>query len=130
MLTPHGNVAIEKLRVGDKVIAVDVYGETSIVTVHALLVHPDSAVTELETELGVIRTTRDHPFWVGKDEYVNVRDMKIGDSIVHINGDDLTYVEITDIRDNMGIETTYNLTVDAPHTYIADGMVVHNIKVE
>ena len=126
MLTPQGEIAIIDVRVGDRIVAVNVFGEIVEVLVNGLLIHPNASVTEVETEVGVLRTTDDHPFWVGKDEYVNVRNLKVGDMLVQLIDGALRYVQIKDIRKNMGIETTYNLSVNAPNTYVAGGIVVHN----
>ncbi len=125
-MTATGNVPIEQLRAGDKVFAVDVYGDISIVSVHKLLVHENSEIYELESEMGTLRTTAEHPFWVGMDKYVEVSNLNVGDKIVHVKDGTLTYIPITNIRPTGEFETVYNITVDEPNTYIADGIVVHN----
>lgn len=126
MLTPLGEIPIVDVRVGDRITAVTIYGEIVEVLVNGLIIHPRASVTELETEIGVLRTTDDHPFWVGKDEYILVRNLRVNDMVVQLVDGALRYVQIKDIRRNMGIETTYNLSVNAPNTYVAGGIVVHN----
>ena len=126
MLTTIGEVPIVDIRVGDRIIAVTIFGEIVDGLVNGLLIHPNSSVTELETEVGVLRTTDDHPFWVGKDEYIAVRNLRVNDMIVQLIDGALRYVQIKDIRRNTGVETTYNLSVNAPNTFVAGGMVVHN----
>ena len=125
-MTPKGGVPIEQLQKGDTVYAVDMYGERSEVQVHELIIHYDNPVSELETEVGVLRTTYEHAFWLGKDDWASAGTLKAGDKVVHVQDDTLRYVSVVEFRSGMGRETVYNLEVDEPHTYLVDGIVVHN----
>lgn len=71
---------------------------------------------------GEILVTAEHPFLVG-DVWKNAGDLVPGDAL-RANGGEVVVVRAVD-RISMGVRA-YNLSVDTPHTFYAQGVLVHN----
>ncbi|MBF0366697.1 MAG: hypothetical protein HQK50_14080 [Oligoflexia bacterium] len=75
---------------------------------------------------GNIRTTINHPFFsVAKQDWVEAKDLQVGDQLVTI---DKKIVTVAKIEDEYGEFPVYNLHVDKNNTYYVslDGVLVHN----
>lgn len=123
--TPGGEIPIEKLQPGDMVLAVDERGEaieTSIENVH----RTRSALLVFETDLGALRTTREHPLLSRAGEFRLAGELKAGNEIMAWRNGRLVPATIRHITANGDEVAVYNLQVGEPHTFVADGFVVHN----
>ena len=81
-------------------------------------------VVDLKVNGSVIKTTLDHPFYRGSD-WVEVRNLNVGDTLVNNESDTLIVEEIHAYASNARV---FNFTVDGLHTYLVseDGLKVHN----
>lgn len=110
--TPHGTTPIEALRAGDAVVSGDGQRAT-VVTTHVTR----DRVLALVTDRGILRTTAEHPVLCEDGQFRAAGQLVAGSGLSGA----------TILRCETGPEqTVYNLTVTAPHTFIADGFVVHN----
>lgn len=124
--TPNGQTPIEAIRRGDLVIAVDTKGNTSTVVVEGTITKENKLI-EIHTAQGILQTTRDHPIWISADEYREAGKLNVGDSIMMWDTNTLRPTHI--IRINAASSEqhhVFNLDVAAPHTFIANGIIVHN----
>lgn len=131
--------AIEKIKVGDKVVATDPEsGETRIETVTAEikgqgLKHLVKVTIDIDgkhgTKTAQVTATDGHPFWVAElGEWIKATDLKSGQRLRTSAG---TYVQITTIkRWTVKQSAVNNLTVSDLHTYYvlagATTALVHN----
>lgn len=123
--TPRGGIAIEKLQPGDVVRAVDACGvtvETAIENVYL----KRSALLIFETDRGVLRTTQEHPLLSSTAGFRLAAEFKSGDRIMTWKNGRLQPAAIWRIACTAQEVEVYNLEVGEPHTFIADGFVVHN----
>ena len=110
--TPSGLVAIETLQPG----AVVLTGQGATTAVEATFVTRARVLT-LRTDAGLLRTTAEHP--------VLCADGKFRDAGELVRGARLPGVLVTGVA--LGTEElVYNLRVGSPHTFVANGFVVHN----
>ena len=111
---------IEALQVGDMVMTyIEVEGATAIGQVER--VHTPYLVGSYILVTGKIGMTENHPV-LRDGEWAGAGTLEVGDKLVAINGFDL---EITSVERIMKAVKVYNVQVST-HTYIADGVVVHN----
>ena len=128
--TPHGRIPIEKLRIGDSVISVDpIASIETMVRIQNIEVAEVSEYIDLRTAKGVrVGVTQHHPFWATDvSTFVPVRDLAIDHGVgTWMNGqasiDRIVRAETVErpVR-------VFHLVVDrAPHTFVAEGLIVHN----
>lgn len=122
--TPDGLTPIEKLRPGDVVIAVEDDGTTKPVLVRAQ-VKKSNHLLHVHTDQGILHTTPEHPIWRGGDEFTPAGLLMPGDKVKIWEGGKVKQTSIIKLEQG-GAETVYNLEVEGPHTFIADGFIVHN----
>ncbi|HSV14054.1 MAG TPA: TIM44-like domain-containing protein, partial [Tepidisphaeraceae bacterium] len=146
--TPRGRVRIEQLRVGDAVITGSVssaaksgsseylrtrrggiversettFGQSSVRATFSTR----SSLLVLVTEAGELRVTPEHPLALVSREFRAAEEIAIGESLLVRQGDQLRATQLLSRRQEAQPVTVYNLEVDDPHTFIADGFVVHN----
>lgn len=128
ILTASGLVAIENIKVGDKVISTD--PNTGITEEKAVLETFRRTATEfvhLTIRGEQIITTHDHPFYVIGKGFVNAGKLKTSDKLLDTHGKPL---EINDIAfESTGLPTkVFNFKVEKYHTYYASNICifVHN----
>ena len=128
VLTATGLVAIENIRVGDKVISTDPETfETAEKTVLETYIREDSKLIHLMINGEEIITTETHPFYVNNRGFVNAGELAIGDELLDSNCNVLLVenhsVELTDKPTKV-----YNFQVEDFHTYHVSefGLLVHN----
>ena len=128
VLTATGLVAIENIRVGDKVISTDPETfETAEKTVLETYIREDSKLIHLMINGEEIITTETHPFYVNNRGFVNAGELAIGDELLDSNCNVLLVenhsVELTDKPTKV-----YNFQVEDFHTYHVSGfgVLVHN----
>jgi len=148
-LSDHNEKFIEDVVIGDEVIgwngeSFEAAKVTAVDHRHTVASHAD-ACKKLGDEPSLytinetgIEFTPEHPFltkdgWkslvpeVRQEPYKSQqepKELKIGDSIM-VNGEWEEITEIRVVRSNPE-ERVYNITVEGLHSYIADGIVVHN----
>lgn len=145
ILTPNGNINIEDLSIGDKVIS----GDGSIQCVEKTNKRQSNNTAILKaSNVDDTYTTLEHPYLVKKNntdniEWINVKNIKKGDKIAYYyhcsnlknkeidfkNYDelhDILWCDVIDIITDCDSYEVYNLTVSNTHTFIANGCIVHN----
>ena len=73
-----------------------------------------------------LRVTPEHPFYVGDGTFRTLEALRIGDRIFAYDGLGLRAQQITGIEHMYTPTRVYNLQTDAPHTFFANGIAVHN----
>jgi hypothetical protein len=131
--TPKGKIAIEKLHVGDTVLAEDPKaGTVEAEPVQALIVRAVSPLIAVDLGDGsTIRVQPDHPFWVDHTGrrmgagWLPAGELAVGDTIRTAGGKDVT---VTAVHWNVGDAVVYTLTVAHDHTYFVGSarVLVHN----
>ncbi len=118
--TPSGAVAIEKLRVGDRVWSWTNEGPIEN-AISQTFIHRTPGYYKLTSMSGNLLVTGVHPLLTPYG-YKTVDNIKLGDELVTDSGNKTvlskTYIDTA--------STVYNLEVDEPHNYFANGFVVHN----
>lgn len=131
--TNHGDVPVEKVEVGDEVLARNSKtGKLENEPVTALTTpHQDHVVDlRIEGERDPLRPSDDHPFWVrrGGDPagaWMEAGKLRLGDLLETTHG---TWRRITAITPESHEQTVYNFTVANDHDYFVGetGFLVHN----
>lgn len=133
--TRTGSVAIEKLHVGDLVLAEDpTTGKVEEEPVRALIVRPVSPMVAIVLSDGsTIKVQPDHPFWVDGGPsrhgagWIKAGQLRPGDRLRTTRGKGHA-VTVVHVRQNMGREVVYTLTVAHDHTFFVGTarVLVHN----
>ncbi len=120
--TAAGTVRIEKIRPGDTVIA---YSEEGLVQARVReFYEKKDRLHVIRTGKGKLVATPEHPL-LTRDGFTEVRDLEKGMEIAFIEEGRRVWTKIKSIRTG-GVAPVYNLEVDPPHTFIANGFVAHN----
>jgi uncharacterized membrane protein YgcG len=124
--TPRGDVPIQQIRPGDEVLS----GDGQTVLVHAAFVTRAPVLT-LHTSAGDLRTTAEHPVLCRDNQFRDAGVLYIGDRIINQSVGGVSDADWQHHPKIESIETgppalVYNLSIAAPHTFVADGFVVHN----
>lgn len=122
VMTPNGEKNINEFSKGDSVIAFDEDGNLIESFVTDIFVHKNESVYSYDFDNGIsIKSTPNHPFYT-KSGFLEIGNLNIGDSVIDSNGDEIALISV----ENIGQHIVYNIEVDAHHTYIANGIRVHN----
>lgn len=132
--TPSGNRNIESIIVGDFVFGYDPttkqIGEYSVVNLTSKGEIKESALIVIDHENGKIILTDGHLLHleggISEDNvsgFVEARNIKAGDALTMENG---TKSIVTAVYEGQKNQPIYNFEVGKVHTYIANGVVVHN----
>jgi len=132
--TPKGEVVIERLRVGDLVLAEDPKtGTVEAERVEAVIQDPAASFMAIDLGDGSsVRVTANHPFWVdgGRQGLVHsgwfrADQLLAGDRLRMADG---RYVGVARVRSHAGQAVAYTLTVALDHTYFVGSarVLVHN----
>jgi predicted lipid-binding transport protein (Tim44 family)/intein/homing endonuclease len=122
--TPQGTTAIELLAPGDLVITIDNYQHVKKKKVKSVYA-TRSKILEIKTDQGLLRTTDEHPLARTTGEFVLAKNILPGDALLFLKNNHPVSA-IVKILKHVQAATVYNLEVESPHTYIADGFLVHN----
>ena len=123
--TPHGDIAISEIEVGDTVIAYnEETRETGEYTVTDTMQHEDDAIVTLTINGEEIETTPWHLFYTDEG-WVEAEELEVGDAILSLGG---VYGSVDSILIEDRTQMMYDLTVEEVHTFaVGDGdWVVHN----
>jgi hypothetical protein len=116
VLTNRGEVAIDKIQVGDLVLSQDVEtGELAFKPVLETTVGPPSELVRVEHAEGAFRCTGGHPFWVSGEGWTNARFLKSGMALHTLDGP----VRVSDVVSD-DVEPAFNLIVDGFSTYFVE----------
>lgn len=124
--TPAGPRAIESIRPGESVTAFDADGQTFAATVRKTFVHAVPATLCLTIAGRQIVTTAEHPISTGGGAFTPAGLLRVGDSVALFDGQRWSVRAVEAIDHDGAAMTVYNLEVDGPHTFIAEGVGVHN----
>lgn len=120
ILSDRGPVMVERVEVGMRVMGYDLELERiSVATVQSV-----KSATRRETVVvnGDLRLTGEHPVFADA-AWVQAGQLRIGS---HLRTSAGTLVEVRSLERRLGSVTVFSLSVDAPHTFFADGYLVHN----
>ena len=129
VLSSAGFVAIETIRVGDKVWAENPEtGQKELKTVVQTFVNETEHLVHVFVNGEEIITTPEHPFYSPVKGWTAACELRVGDILVSVNGE---YVIVEKIRHEI-LETpitVYNFEVADFHTYYVgkDSILVHNV---
>ncbi len=120
MLPDHALKPIEKLKVGDVVMAYD-EKTNSLVSdkITQTFVHDGEEYLVINRHL---RVTPNHPV-LSRNQWVEAGTLKAGDTLTNAQG---ISEKIRDIKLVKGKAKIYNIEVNPVHTYVANGYIVHN----
>lgn len=116
--TSLGEVAIESIQMGDSVRS---YGSDSPSKVLALIKVRVDGYFEIATQSYTVMVTGEHPFFT-TGGLKQIKDIDIGDILITNSGQESVITK----KFHKEIAEVYNLSVTEPHTYYANGFVVHN----
>lgn len=120
------DVPIADVRPGDRLLAFTADGTVVSATVRRVLTHEVEEYRIVRTESMVLQVTAEHPFSVGAGTFKTLEALRAGDTIYAYDGTGLRAQQITSIESIAGPARVYNLMTDAPHTFFANGIAVHN----
>jgi intein/homing endonuclease/predicted lipid-binding transport protein (Tim44 family) len=123
--TPSGRKNIETLAAGDEILAVDQKGRTVATRVKTIFV-TRSPLLKIETPAGNLLTTTEHPLALGEGRFRAAGELKANDPVLQWEKGRIKIERIQAITAGAGEALVFNLEVEAPHTFIAEGLVVHN----
>lgn len=118
--------AISAVGVGDAVLAFDPHGAIVPAYVQRVLTHQVESHLILRTARVELHVTEEHPFLVGDGIFKTAEALRPGDTVFAYDGTGLTPQPVLAIERRRASVTVYNLQTDAPHTFLADGIAVHN----
>lgn len=131
--TPLGWKNIETIKSGDKVYSYAGDGKLIETNVKALLIHNESKRNDsVRLELSnnkVLFVTTNHAFYSPEDlDYKAIGLFNIGDKVLYFNNTKNVFeeVKIKSMTVLASFNTSYNLALDSPNNYLAEGVVVHN----
>jgi len=120
--TTAGTAPIESLRPGDKILA---YSDGRLMQVSVVNFYKKhSRLLTVTTAKDRLVTTGEHPL-LTRFGFTEAGKLKPGEEIGLLREGRLTWVKIKKLRYG-GEADVYNLEVAPPHTFIAEGFVVHN----
>lgn len=118
--------SIMQIRPGDELLSFSTDGAIAGTVVQAVIRHQASDYFVVSTPNVVLGVTSEHPFFVGNGTFKTLDALKLGDTIYAYDGNGLTPQKITGLERRYEPTRVYNLQTDAPHTYFAAGLAVHN----
>ena len=117
---------ISTIVAGDRVLAFTPDGQTASATVQRVLTCDVDEYRVVRTATRVLRVTPEHPFYVGRGTFKTLEILQAGDEIFAFDGRALAAQRIESIETVRAATRVYNLQTDAPNTFFADGIAVHN----
>ena len=126
--TEEGHLPIENIKIGDYVWATDPEtGETALKQVVNTFINETTAVTHVTINGEVITSTQTHPYYVANAGWVLAKNLRAGDILVMLNGEQvvLEFVQHEILESPI---VTYNFEVEDFHTYYVGktDVLVHN----
>jgi predicted lipid-binding transport protein (Tim44 family) len=119
-------VPIRDIRVGDELLAFTTDEQVVHTSVRNILTHEVDEYLEVLTEHTFLRVTVEHPFYVGDGTFKTLEALNVGDSVYAYDGHGLSAQKIVSIAHVHAYTRVYNLQTDAPNTFFANSVAVHN----
>ncbi|MFH1858497.1 MAG: polymorphic toxin-type HINT domain-containing protein [Candidatus Omnitrophota bacterium] len=120
LMADGSQIPIEKVKVGDKVLAFDEATKTlKEDSVKEFVEHTADEYFVINDRL---RLTEEHPVY-SEGKWVEAGRLKVGDKLLNSDGKSESITSIQKVKENAKV---YNLEVNPYHTYVAGGVVVHN----
>jgi predicted lipid-binding transport protein (Tim44 family) len=123
--TPKGQRPIEALAAGDEVLSIDPEGRTVRSLVKTILINKGPLLT-IKTAGGSLPATEDHPISLGEGRFRPAGDLRPGNRITRWKEGRLVAQKVREVDFGLKEGLVFNLEVEGPHTFIAEGVVVHN----
>ena len=126
--TENGHLPIETISVGDHVWATDPEtGKTELKRVVNTFVNETTCVTHITVKGETITSTQTHPYYVANQGWVLAKDLRAGDILVILNGEQVV-LELVQHEILESPVATYNFEVEDFHTYYVGeaNVLVHN----
>lgn len=123
--TPRGAVPIESLSPGESILAVGEGGSITEATVEGVYA-ARSSLLEIHTEAGSLTTTSEHPLQLSGGGFREAGEIAAGEGITVFRDGKTRAAGVVDSTIRKGEVQVFNLRVTEPHTFLADGFVVHN----
>jgi predicted phage tail protein len=121
--TPNGQVRIDELKEGGKVISFDDKGNTHVAKVLKVHVHEDEQVYRYGFWGNeYVDATPNHWVLNQYNAFVAIGSLGFDDCLIDVMG----HLRPMTSRQELGRFTVYNLTVEQQHTFIANNIRVHN----
>jgi hypothetical protein len=118
--TSRGTLPIEQVSVGDRVLSYDTQLSKEVWS-EVRWVHAGQA-RELLVVDGELELTGSHPLWID-GAWREARELQRGSEVMKI---DRQPEPVASVATKLVDSPVYDLTVDYPHNYFADGFLVHN----
>lgn len=126
-LADGGQRPISEIRAGDRVLAFSPDGLPVPATVRQVLTHEVESYLVIRTLTTELHVTEEHPFYVGDGTFKTIESLHVGDAINAYDGaGHFASQRLLAMERRQEHVTVYNLEVDSPHTYVANGIAVHN----
>lgn len=119
-------VPISQIQPGNYLLAFTSEGQVVAATVQRVLTHDVDEYCVVRTESIVLHVTPEHPFYVGNGTFKTLEALRVGDGIFIFDGQGLSSQTIRSIEMVRARTAVYNLHTDAPNTFFANGIAVHN----
>lgn len=123
--TPHGAVPIESLAPGANVLAIGSDGAVLEATVEGVYA-TRSNLLDIQTEAGTLTTTREHPLQLSGGGFLQAGEIAPGEKIALFRNGKIQTTGVLGSSTRAAEAQVFNLRVTDPHTFLADGFVVHN----
>lgn len=122
VLTLTGEVPIEKIKPGDKVLA---FSNDKLLQCEVRnFIEKKDRLVVIRTAKGTLTATSEHPL-LTPFGFTEVRGLRKGDEVGVLEDGRRVWTRIKSIKPG-GVAPVYNLEVAPPHTFIARGFIVHN----
>lgn len=123
--TPTGTRAIESLKPGDTVIALQADHTITFDTIHAVFV-TDNQLWKVSTESGDIITTKTQPLCLTFDRIVPVESIKIGDDLLQYRNGEIRTTTVQAIEMTDRHENVFNLILTDAVFFVASNFVARS----
>lgn len=123
--TQKGQIPIEKLLADDTVQAIGKDGHVINTRVEKIFTSHGRILT-VSTDRGELRTTTEHPVGLSDGTYLEAGLLHPGQKMLFRNNGALITATVLKTAESKEPELVYNLSVNQPHTFLAQDFVVHN----
>ena len=120
--TPSGQVYIKDIKVGDEVLSFDDEGQISVNIVSKVHEHEPGDIYKLSYWGGEVLVTSNHWILEANNTFLQADKFNTDHCIVDEEGNFRPFKSLEFYE----LDKTYNITVEDDHTYIANGIRVHN----
>jgi len=122
--TENGFKKIEDINPGDLVKSFDYEGNINLNKVTHVFYHPNEVVDQITLWNGTrLLVTDNHWILTENNTFKEARHFELEEAFIGVNN---TRLPIRKIEKSHSLTPVYNLTVENDHTYIANGVLVHN----